>query len=158
MTCVLKRRFGPQVSDSDPDITPPSVTTPDWTPTTEVVLTWPYVSPSLTLTIRAPDIGDDHSLHLKRANNVSRGGTIMYFRDPNWPVAEILKVGFSGLCDDDVPLIFEFLSSSLGDEIGFVDWLSQTWRGVIIDPTGHLVESGIQDDNMMSFDFRGVLV
>lgn len=158
MTCVLKRRFGPQVSPTNPNVTPPSTVAPVWVPSDTITLTWPYTSPTLTLTMRAPDHGDEHETTIKRSQNTSRGGTIRYFRDVGWPVVQILKLGFSGLCDDDVSLVFEFLADSTADEIGLLDWLGRQWRGVILDPTGHQVASGRDNDNMMSFDFRGTLV
>lgn len=158
MACVLKRRFGPQVSPTNPNITPPSTVSPVWVPSDTVTFTWPYASPSLTLTVRAPDLGDEYETAVKRSQNTSRGGTVNYYRDPGWPVAEILKLGFSGLSDSDVELVFEFLESSVADEVGLLDWLGRQWRGIILDPSGHLVAAGTQDDNMMSITFRGVLV
>ncbi len=119
---------------------------------------YPYTSPTLTLTIRSPDLGDEQSLILKRVNNTSRGGTQNYYRDAEWPKAEIMSIGFSGLDDADSDALFEFLTTSLGKEIGLLDWLSVQWRGVITDPSGALVEDGIQCSDRMSLTFRGVRV
>lgn len=95
---------------------------------------------------------------LKRTDNESRGGTINYFRDPDWPVARILQLGFSGICDATVPDIFDFLADSLGAEVGLLDWIGQQWRGIIIDPGAHMVTQGRENDNSLAMTFRGVIV
>lgn len=151
MPCVLKRRYGPQIRSG-------SGTLPTWAPSESITLTWPYVSPDLTLIVRAPDLGDEFELSVKRTDNTSRGGTINYFRDTDWPKTKLLKLGFSGLCDTDVDDFLEFLTSSVGDEIGLLDWLGQQWRGIILDPDGNVIDSGIEDDHMMNFVFRGARV
>ncbi len=155
MTCALKRRFQPQISTTNPNITPPSGAAPVWTPVRTVEFTYPYVSPTLSLEIRAPDLGDETALVLKRVNNTTRGGTQKYFRDSEWPEAETLTLGFSALDEADSAAVFEFLSTSLGQEVGLLDWLSVQWRGIITDPSGSLIVDGVQCSDAMSITFRG---
>jgi hypothetical protein len=54
--------------------------------------------------------------------------------------------------------LFEFLSVSLGKEVGFLDWLGQQWSGIILDPSGNVVYDGIGCQARASFRFRGTLV
>lgn len=158
MTCALRRRFGPQISTGNSNLTPPSSTPPVWTPVTTTVLTYPAASPTLTLTLRNPDEGDEDSLDIRRVDNLSRGGTRHYYRNEIWPKARVLSLGFTGLSDSQVTDFFDFLSASLGKLVGLRDWLNQQWEGVILDPTGNLIDDGINCQGRMSFRFRGTLV
>lgn len=155
MTCATKRRFAPQIAPGNSELTPPSSVAPVWVRADTVTFTYPYTSPTLTLELRAPDLGDSTTTNVKRLNNTTRGGKQIYYRDSEWPVSDVLEFGFSGLTDVEVASLFTFLDESLGKEIGFLDWLGQEWRGIIIDPSGAQVMDGPSCASKMGIVFRG---
>lgn len=87
---------------------------------------------------------------------MSRGGTKHYFRDPAWPKARVLSLGFTGLSDATVDEFFTFLAATLGKKIKITDWLGREWLGIILDPQGFLVNDGTDCQGRMAFKFRQV--
>ncbi|MHA2265648.1 MAG: hypothetical protein ACXAEN_24925, partial [Candidatus Thorarchaeota archaeon] len=65
------------------------------TKTNSVVLSHPIVTPTLTVTIRAPEFGESQALNFDRINRESRGGTLQIFSDPDWPKQETLVLQFT---------------------------------------------------------------
>ena len=50
-----------------------------------------------------------------------------------------------------------FLRSSLGQEIGLLDWENRQWRGIIITPDARITHVG-RSDRSIAFEFQGSLV
>lgn len=136
--------------------TPPSATAPTLTPSSTVTLFYPTTSPTLTVQIRAPEIGDRDRLQALRINRESRGGTLQVFADTTWPEIQILSLQFTGLTEAEASSIQSFFQQTLGLEVGFTDWEGRTWHGIITTPDEPLIRSrrGIVD---ISFEFDGEL-
>lgn len=150
MTCLSKQTFSPQLFSG-------SLPAPTFVYQTYIELTYPYVSPTVSLTMRNPNVGDGHSCSLFTAKATLRGGENIYFRDPDWPVTRVLSLGFSAIDNDKLEELYDFLDESIGKEVGLLDWLGRQWRGIIITSNG-LGQYGKECDNVVGFDFRGTLV
>jgi hypothetical protein len=142
-------------SSTDPNFTPPPTTAPTLG-YHRLLLTYPYVSPSVSLTLRNPAFGDKDRLGFNRINRVTRGGTLIVFSDPKWPKTETLSVQVDGLTQRQANDVIDFLRSSLGKEIGLLDWENRQWRGVIITPDARITHVG-KGDLSVAFDFQGSL-
>lgn len=107
-----------------------------------VNLFYPYESPSVNIALRGPEFGNKDRLVFARVNRESRGGTLVVFADPQWPKVEILEFDFVGLSEAEGQSVLSFLLTSLGKEIGLLDWEGNTWVGVVTNPEEALVRRG----------------
>lgn len=128
--CCITRDYRP---GSTTVMTPPTLVA-----RSTIVLTWPYVSPTLTLTIRNPEFRNTHRSVRKRIYRTTRGGTIKAYRNTTWPVTEELQYEFKGLSEASKVALVTFLKSSLGQEIGLLDFETRQWRGIIVQPDSEI--------------------
>jgi len=142
-------------SSTDPSYTPPSLTVPTLTKGV-LTLTYPYVSPTTTLVLRNPELGDKDRLNFNRINRLTRGGTLIVFADPKWPKTQTLVVQVDSLKPAQAADLIQFLRDSLGQEIGLLDWESRQWRGIITTPDAQITHVG-RGDRSVAFEFQGVL-
>jgi len=121
-----------------------------------VTLFYPTVSPTLTVQIRAPEFGDRDRLQHDKINRDTRGGSLKIFADTTWPKLQILEMQFTGLKETEAQAVLDFFEDTLGLEVGFTDWESRTWHGVIVSPDRELVRSK-RNNVDISFEFEGEL-
>lgn len=133
--CDITERYAPQVGiSSDPDVPPaPSATVPTLTPSHSIVLSHPFSSPTLTVTLRAPEFDNKDAIENKRINRESRGGTLLIYADLQWPKIYRLEMEFSALKESVAQEYMAFRAATLGQEIRLVDYESRVWRGVLLD-------------------------
>jgi hypothetical protein len=124
-----------------------------------VTLTYPYTSPTTTLVIRSPKFGDiravDHQLLLGR----NRGGKVLPYKDANWPTFRVLKMKWEALTDAEANSFIQFFKDASAAEIGFLDWNSDQYRGLIKNPVTQIIQHGQAScTKEIELDFIGVLV
>jgi hypothetical protein len=112
---------------------------------------------SNVLILRNPEIGDARNLEIARINRKTRGGDLVIYRDPTWPITEVLRFSFTALTDTKAYQLDYFLQVSLGQLITLVDYEGRTWQGIIRSPQGTITQQGICNYNA-EFEFEGVLV
>ena len=126
----------------------------DYPPTTFL---YPAVSPSDTLTLRSPELGNKDRLAFNRISRETRGGTLVVYADPIWPKTQVQVLSFTGLSETQAADLLNFMSSHLGLEIGFVDWENRLWKGVITNPTEAVTQDGQGAMFAASLEFEGAL-
>jgi hypothetical protein len=152
--------YKPRIGQSLPDLpTPPPGTLvyapdADYPPTTFL---YPAVSPSDTLTLRSPELGNKDRLAFNRISRETRGGTLVVYADPIWPKTQVQVLSFTGLSETQAADLLNFMSSHLGLEIGFVDWENRLWKGVITNPTEAVTQDGQGAMFAASLEFEGAL-
>lgn len=93
----------------------------------------PYASPTLTINIRNPNLGD--SLLVENRTQVRRAmnGDLRSFT--RTPVTRRILLTFEELSKAKVQELIDFLTTAAGDEIKYTDYDSVVWRGwIITDP------------------------
>jgi hypothetical protein len=137
-------------------VQPPSATAPTLVPQDTITLFYPTVTPTSSVEIRAPELGDRDRLEMLRINRESRGGTLQVFADLTWPKVQVLALQFTGLTEAEAASVQAFFASTLGLEVGLTDWEGRTWHGIVVTPNEPLIRSrrGIVD---ISFEFDGEL-
>ena len=151
-----KVTYSPQITEGNNDLTPPPATPHPVLRRSTVVLTYPFVSPTTTLTIRTPDLGDKKELTYDRIYFESRGLTPHVYRDSNWQKRKILSLSFRALTKTQAADFEAFLKQSLGKVIGYLDYNSWQWSGVIVDPNQAIQEVfGTDCYYAISLTFRG---
>lgn len=121
-----------------------------------LTLTYPFVSPTLTLVLRNPEFQNIERLENVRIARQTRGGHRILFADPQWPRWRTLELDMRGLKDTDVPSLRSFLISSLGKEIGLLDWENRQWRGILTNPDAEITQTS-RDQFAVSLTFEGEL-
>ncbi len=99
-----------------------------------VTLSYPAISPTTTVTLRGPELGNKESLEYQRINRETRGGTLIIFADPMWPKIKKLGLSFTGLSEVTGQALLTFLTTSLGQEIALLDWEGNTHNCICINP------------------------
>lgn len=157
--CDVTERYSPFVgTSSDPDSPdPPSTTVPTLTPSYSIVLSHPFVSPTRSVTLRAPLFGNRDRLTNQRIHRESRGGTLIAYSDPQWPKVHTLVMDFAVLSEQTAQEYLDFVSATLGKEIRLVDHESRHWRGVLIQPDDPITRNK-RCDLSASLVFEGELV
>ena len=74
-----------------------------------------------------------------------------------WPKVQTQVLTFSGLKEQEARSLLDFMAAHLGMEVGYVDWESRLWTGIITNPTEAMVQDGIGMFTV-SFEFEGELV
>jgi hypothetical protein len=127
--------YAPSVgSTTDPDVpTPPSMTPPVIQPELYdgVQLSYPPVTPTEIVYLRGPELGNVDRFSTQRVNRESRGGTLMVFRDANWPKVKQMQFTFTGLTETEGQEVLALVEISVGKEVKLRDWEGREWLGII---------------------------
>lgn len=133
---------------TNPD--PPRLVPVGLTRRTDVVFFYPGTGPQAaatsSVTLRTPNFGDRDRQGYNIINRESRGGTLQIFRDDTWPDQRTLVMDFSNLKESEAEDMLTFLSTSVGTKVGFRDWQSRTWRGIITNPDTPIIRT--RDDRI----------
>lgn len=149
------RQYTPFVGAPVAGYTPPETTAPVLS-RTQLTLTYPFVSPTLTLVLRNPEFGDRDRLNFNRINRMTRGGTLIVYADPKWPKTQTLVLQVDALSQQQAQDFKAFLIASLGKEIGLLDWEGRQWKGIIVTPDARITHVG-KHDRSIAFEFQGTI-
>lgn len=153
-----KNTYSPQISPGNSFLTPPPAIGPLFVKSSTITLTHPVVSPTTTLTLRAPELGNRESLRLRRINRTTRGNSLRIFNDRDWPRDHILTISISGLEKDEVDALIAFVNASLGKDIGYLDYESRQWVGIITNPKAVVTDLTKSCNFSAEIEFMGEVV
>ena len=141
--CV-DRSYTPFVgSTDDPNApVPPSIIVPTLERVEGIQLYWPVDVPTMTVTLRGPELDNKDRLRFQRINRETRGGTLIVFADPIWPKVQQLTLEFVGIEEDEAQSLLSFIAATLGKEVGLRDWENRHWAGVIVTPDEPIIRNG----------------
>lgn len=108
----------------------------------------------MTLVLRAPDYGNKETLGLNRINRKTRGDTLIILNDPAWPVNHIHNIVIGALTTEQVEDIQAFVKASIGQDIGYLDYESVQWKGLILNPNTIITENNRQCNYSAEFTLR----
>lgn len=107
-----------------------------------------------SITLRNPELGDTYNLDLNTINRQSRGGTLISYKDSDWPIVTTFTYTILSLTETKIDELITFLENSQGKQITLVDYLSDTYVGNILTSIPEII---IGRDNALydiSFIFR----
>jgi len=119
-----------------------------------LTLSYPFVSPTVTVVLRNPEFNNKDSLNFNRINRTTRGGTLVVYADPSWPKTQKLNVELRSLGSLQADTLLDFFDQSLGKEIRLLDHEGRQWRGIITNPDSPVANPG-RGDYSASFEFEG---
>ena len=107
-------------------------------PTSDITITSTgtvsFTFSSTTLTLRQPELNDLNVLQVYRNQKLSRGSTLIIYRDRNWLRNQVHNWSFTGLTRQNRTDILNFLGISMGQLITVVDYYGQTFQALIMNP------------------------
>lgn len=117
-------------------------TTPPTLSTGTLTLTYPFNTPTTTLVLKNPALGNTSVFSRSAVLRKTRGGQDVIVADPSWPTVEVQTLVIENICEADVDSLVEFLNTSLGQKIGLLDWESRQWSGVVLAPQSDIIQTG----------------
>lgn len=134
-TCVEKE-YTPFVGESGDDSFPEVSTDVPVLGEFTLRLTHPFTEPTLYLNLKNPDFGNADVLRFTKIDRTTRGGDRKIFSDLGWGSTQSFELTVSNICDTTATIddLIDFLNTSLGEEIGLLDWENRQWRGIIVEP------------------------
>ena len=109
---------------------------------------------SLTITLRNPDFGNIQKIDVAKINQRTRGGDLIIYRDPIWPITKTISYTFTNLTQKKVDSLLFFIEATVGQNITLTDFEGTIWTGTITTPSNDIVQPGI-DVFTANFDFQG---
>lgn len=107
---------------------------------TTVLFQYPYDSPTLELELKTPTFNDQEAIDTSRIQRRSIGGSLIVYRDENWPKGFSLNYSFENLSLEARDNIVSFLRETLGKEIKFTDHNSKVYKAIITNPKDFISE------------------
>jgi hypothetical protein len=148
--------YSPSIGAStDPNAPAPPPATLTMVKQNSITLSYPTVAPTVSVSIRAPEFGDQRRLNFDRVNRESRGGSLQIFTDPTWPKQEILEVQFTALKEAEAQAVLDFFTTTLGQEVKLVDWYGRVWHGFVVSPEASPLTRSRRNIVDLSFEFEG---
>lgn len=100
----------------------------------DFTLFYPAITPTTTLILPNPEVGNRTSYLPNRISRKSRGGTKQVFRDPAWPTLTTLTMDIGSLTTTQRGDLRDFLILTLGKTVGLLDYEGRAWTGIISNP------------------------
>jgi hypothetical protein len=148
----VRKQYHPFVGNKDTlgYPVPPSPDEPTLIDSDGVRFYYPFEAATIYewITHRKPDYGNKDQLMFQRINRNTRAGRLIIFADPGWPKDTTMVMSFTALTEASTQLFLQFLDDTLGQEIGFRDWLGRIFRGVITNIQDPVVRNGIENNSI----------
>jgi len=126
---------------------------------TNTTLSYPYTSPTHTVTLRNPEFGNKQIQDSSSVSRLTRGGEQVTFRDVTWPIFQYLELEFKALTKAQRDDFMELVEAAAGDEIKLVDWENRIWRGHIASEPNEIIQTKDDDCSYeIRFKFEGELI
>ena len=131
-----EKEYTPFIGVSGDDSFPEVSTGPPTLGSGVLTLTHPRVSPTLTLVLKNPEFGNKDVLRFTKIDRTTRGGERKIFSDLGWGSTQSFELKINNLCETNVTIdeLLDFLNTSLGEEVGLLDWENRQWKGIIVVP------------------------
>lgn len=136
----------------------PEFTAPVLVASGNVTLTYPFGAPLTSVVLRSPEFDNVEQLEFQRINRRIRGGDLIIHRQAYWPIAERLSMKFTNLTHTVGDSVLDFLSATIGLEIGLLDHEGRQWRGIILTPSARLsADTGRECQYSIALEFEGTV-
>lgn len=131
---------------------------PVLTPSGQLTLEYPTVTPTFTATLPPPVLGNQHDLLKTRIQRRSRAGDLKVYIDPTWPEKVTFRFTFQDLTDTEKTDFALLVAASLGQLVRLTDHEGRVWDGVITNPNGEYMHVFRECGVTAEFDFEWVQV
>lgn len=97
-----------------------------------ITLSYPYTSPTVTVTLPNPLFENSEVLNQKRIVRRTRGLTSKIFRDPLWDEHTTLYYICQACTLTQRNDFLTFVTASYSKEVKLIDYEVRTWKGILI--------------------------
>jgi hypothetical protein len=125
---------------------------------TQFKIDYPPTSPTLTINLPDPLLGNREELMSQRIQRQTRGGTPIAFRDDSWPKHYTYNWEFFDVDETKRDEFFTFLTTSMGLQVRVTTHEGLVYDGVIVNPTIPSEETHRDCGYTIGFQFEGVEV
>lgn len=95
-----------------------------------ITFQYPYTAPTLTLTLRNPELGNNEQVDVKTMFKVAMDGSIHSHRQT--PMNQRLLLSFTALSKTDIENYFAFITASSGEAVKYTDHEAVVWKGLLV--------------------------
>ncbi len=104
-----------------------------------------------------PELGNVDEISFQRTTNKTRGGDLIIFRDPEWPMTEVLHLKWNFCKESELRRMLELIKLTLGQFIYYLDHENKQWNGVIQNPEAEGIQTG-RESYEIELRFEGIKV
>jgi len=90
---------------------------------------YPYTTPTTTVTLRNPELGNNEQVDVKTMFKIAMDGSVHSHK--RTPMNQRLLLSFKNLSKTDVENFLTFLGTSSGSIVGYNDHEAVLWKGII---------------------------
>ncbi len=141
-TCTYDPSIGSSTSTSNP-VPRPLSSSFSISRQDDITLEYPWTSPTNSITLRVPELGNRNIVELQRINRRTRGGTLIVWSDPQWPKNEHFVIDIKALTEAKSTELKAFIVLTIGKEIGYTDWENNKYKAVLLNPDTAIKRDGI---------------
>jgi hypothetical protein len=125
-----------------------------------ITLQHPYTSPTTTLTLPNPDLGNIEALNLKTTMQFAMDGTIRTNvhgpsnKKLSYTISTIEEATCGSVTKEEMTNLISFIEAAGGDYIKLTDWNSDVWQVKIVTPIAEFVQYA-RDFHRVALEFEG---
>jgi len=105
-----------------------------------ITFSHPYIAPTLSINIRNPELANSELVGIRTQVRQSMSGALHSFR--RTPATRNLLLSFTELSKTKVQELIDFLTTSAGDELRYIDYNAVVWRGYILTNPAEFTTDG----------------
>ena len=120
-----------------------------------ITLSYPYTSPTTTITLPAPLFENSEVLNQKRIVRRSRGLVGKVFRDPLWDEHTTLYYICQACTLTQSNAYLAFIVTAYGKEVKLIDYETRIWKGILVP--AEITEQHRNCGYVIQFEFQGAI-
>jgi hypothetical protein len=120
-----------------------------------ITLSYPYISPTTTITLPNPLFENSEVLNQKRIVRRTRGLVSKVFRDSIWSEYTTLYYICQACSLTQRDDYLTFVSTAFGKEVKLIDYEVRTWKGILIP--AEITEQHRSCGYVIQFEFQGAI-
>ena len=103
--------------------------------TMAVTFSYPVATPTLTLELNSPELGDIYTMDIGIINRVNKGNELRVVYDSDWPIVRTKSLTFTRISNAKKEEIITFLETVQGLQVSYEDQHGNIWYVYIINST-----------------------
>lgn len=126
-----------------------------------VLFEYPITTPTSTVTLKSPQLGDTEQYNIKAQFEMSMDGS--FYSTIDTEPSQTLLLTFKSLNKTDVENVIAFIKASAGSVVQYTDHLANIWQGVILTEPFEATTDGRKggtciEVSTISLQFRGSII
>ncbi len=150
--------YSPQITPGNPITSMPADIPVTLVARDTILLECPYDTPTITLELKNPILGDHDVAEYSRIQRHTRGLGLKLYRDDTWPKSRTFNMSFQALSAIDRDNILDFIRQTAGLELKYTDYLSQVHKVIMLVPKTPITQTGRGCQYTWKTDLQEIIV